>query len=183
MKKILNLIACLILLSQVQVSAQTTTSKPLDNFYVDHAKNNALIYQIIYADSADNAAAIIKKLKTFLPTSNGVADFHFDSVATFTGHLKNVHIKYYGNNRELTGDFTLEVKNGKYRLVIRNMYWKSIDIVNFTNGERDLKALDDQCISDDAKNWQTFAFTILPDLNNLLIDDFKIPDNPKDSSW
>jgi hypothetical protein len=187
MKKILAILFCITVFSQVQLKAQAT-DKPMNNFYVDPDKGNALIYQIVFSDTTDNLNVIAKKLRHYFAKSDFITDYTYDSVSAFVGHIKNIYINYYGKNKYLTGDFVIDIKDGKYKLVIRNMVWKSTTAQPVAYGYYGYGAtaavsettLDESCLNKKGTKWESFASGVLPDLDKQFIKDFKLP---ADTKW
>jgi len=190
MKKLFAILTCLLALNHVQLKAQPT-DRPLNNFYVDPEKGNSLIYQYIFSDSLDNLNTIAKKIRRYFIKADCIADYTFDSVSSYVGHMKNIYIDYYGKNKCLYGDFVIDIKDGKYKLTIRNMVWRAPNANSNTttvvyglygygaSGSTDTP-LEQACLNKKGTKWESLAFNLLPDVNTELIKDFKLP---VESKW
>ncbi len=188
MKKIFLTAFSIFLFGLSTIEAQPT-DRPLHNFYVDK-ETATIFYQQFYNDSNVSAKVIAKSLDwLLLKKPDNISGLSLDSSSNvLRGHVKNVTTDYYGDNKELEGDFNIVVRNGKYRVYIHNLVWSNKSDVETGNTSK----LEEMNINSRGTEWETFAYNIFPDLDIALTKVFSLengnmpvnkPAQKSDTSW
>lgn len=168
--KRLVLSAGIILASCIMAYAQPIT-RPMNNFIADQ-NSKTIEYQKVFDMPSDSAAAIKKKLKALISQSSNFTSVMYDSTSC-TGMLGKVYPSYFKGNKEMTGFFKIEVKNGRYRVTITQIVLKG-------------SIFDDNLESIVANNnfteWEAVSYDILPELDSLLTKVFT-PSGVNDNNW
>ncbi len=180
MKKLLGVLLLTGLIGASMLKAQPT-DRPLHNFYVD--KDDITIkYEQIFTATNMSAKVLAQKLRILLLKSDNVENLQLDTATNILlGHLKNIIPQYYQSSRskELIADFTVEVKDGKYRVFIHDMYLENNGSTSagypYMMGSGPQKErLEEMSINSKGTKWKDFAYSVLPDLDNIFSKKFSL---------
>lgn len=178
MKKSLFLLSFLTIIGVLGTTAQPT-DKPLHNFYVDQV-DIAVKYQQIMNAGTTPAKTLDKKLKGTLLRSDNIEKLELDTANDIlTGHLKNIVPKYYQNShsKEIQADFTIEVKDGKYRVFIHDMYLQNNSTPTmgwYGTATNSKERFEELTINKKGTEWKSFAYDVFPDLDDIFTKKFTI---------
>jgi hypothetical protein len=99
-------------------------NKPIGNFYITRGR---VVYSHVFNDSLDSAATIVKKLIPSIPFSSYMKNVDGNGY-TITGHIDEADDSpgaLIPQQVEEKGYFMIEVKNGKYRVTVKNLFFIS----------------------------------------------------------
>jgi len=188
MKKLLYLLLAVNFIGLAGLKAQST-EQPLNNFYVDKDDITVKYQQVMEAPNM-TAKTLALKIKGLLLKSDNIEKMELDTANNIlTGHLKNIVPKYYqsSHSKELVADFTVEVKDGKYRVFIHDMYWQSnvtgvpMGYYGMGYGGSGKERFEGMTINKKGTKWMDFAYDVLPDLNDIFTKKFSL--SSSDSKW
>jgi len=149
-------------------------NKPIGNFFLE---NNEVIYRRVFSDSLDSAAVIMKKLIAALPQhmearksgeENNMITGNYDGTAEFQV------IALY--QEELKAYYCIEVKNGKYRVTIRNF-------ILFCPGIQTINTFNSAFAKQNATIWRMNAPEDLRTFDKRFTDLFTLPTGTAKSDW
>jgi hypothetical protein len=140
------------------------TDKPWNNFYANQG-DGLIQYQKVFEVTGESTVNIKKKIKNLLSGNPAITGISYDSNFC-AGELDKISPSYYGGSKLLRGYFKIEIKEGKYRLIIDKMALKG-DV--FTD------ELSDIVLQNSGREWNSaMAHNLLPDLDGIFTKTFAI---------
>ncbi len=147
-------------------------TQPKGDFYLE---NNAIVYRHIYKDSLDSASVIMQKLMAQLPASttiNNLKEFKTEHVITGNYETQNSTDGYPWEL--LKAYFSIEIKNGKYRLTLSNI------IDNQNAGTVPLTSL---YVKNNPPEWRSGIDSKLAKLGTKFLNAFQLNSTSGKADW
>jgi len=149
-------------------------NKPIGDFCIE---NNAVVFRHIFMAPSDSAPALARKIMSYVSTRSGISNVVQNGLI-ITGNYDEIRGEVF-TYRETKADFSIEIKNGKYRVTILNM-------LNNNNMNGALWSFNFMYIKDNGTDWRNDALSDLNDLgafHKTFINVFTLNQKTDTSNW